>query len=382
MKCLRNVKRAAAVYDGFRVKDAAGIRAFHESMPSYAVSPLHELNGLSQALGLACLAVKDESTRFGLNAFKGLGGTYCVASCLADLMGLKGGWNYEDLCGGSIAKPVFATATDGNHGRGIAYAARLFGCPCHVYLPKGSARERVENIRREGAQTLVTDVDYDETVRIVAQKAREEHWILVQDTAWEGYTEVPKRIMQGYLTMGDEIREQMQRGPTHIFLQAGVGSMAASLCAYFRDLYGEEPVISIVEAVAADCLYETARAGDGQLHATGGNMQTMMAGLCCGYPCLTAWQMLEKQADFFLAIEDVDAAAGMRILAHPCPGDDAIESGESGASSVGTVVQIMRQYPEVQKTLGLNRDSVVLCISTEGATDRENYQRIVCENGE
>ena len=107
-----------------------------------------------------------------------------------------------------------------------------------------------------------------------------------------------------------------------------------------------------------------------------------MAGLCCGYPCLTAWQMLEKQADFFLAIEDVDAAAGMRILAHPCPGDDAIESGESGASTVGTVVQIMRQYPEVQKTLGLNRDSVVLCISTEGATDRENYQRIVCENGE
>ena len=382
MKCLKNEKRAAAAFDGFQVRDAVRVRAFHESVPSYAVTALHELKGLAEALGLSGFLVKDESTRFGLNAFKGLGGTYCVASCLADLMGLQDGWKFEDLSRENIRRPVFATATDGNHGRGIAYAARLFGCECHVFLPKGSAPERVENIRKEGAYAVVTQGDYDETVQICAQKAEQEHWILVQDTAWEGYTAIPERIMQGYLTMGDEIREQMKIRPTHIFLQAGVGSMAASLCAYFRALYGEETVISIVEATAADCLYETARIGDGQLHRTAGSMQTMMAGLCCGFPCLTAWQMLEKQADYFLSIEDEDAAVGMRTLAHPCPGDAAIESGESGASAVAAVVQVMRRYPEVQTALGLGKDSVVLCISTEGATDHENYHRIVCENGE
>ncbi len=382
IRWLKNDNRNRVSYSDFDIEKAMAIHAFHRSMPFYMPTSLYALDYLARHLGVSGVYIKDESTRFGLNAFKSLGGTYCVAFCLAERIGLGANWDYEKIIRNLSVKPVFATATDGNHGRGIAYASRLFGCKCHVYLPKGSANERVDNIRREGAETFVTDCSYDETVLMIARKAQEEGWMLVQDTAWEGYTEIPARIMQGYLTMGDEIREQISVTPTHIFLQAGVGSMAASLCAYFRFLYGEKVMISVVEASEADCLYETAKVNDGLLHATKGSMQTMMAGLCCGFPCLTAWEMLKNQADFFLTLDDDDAATGMRTLAYPYPGDPVLESGESGASAIGAVIQILRQYPEAKDALGLGQNSVVLCISTEGATDRENYQRIVREGGE
>ncbi|MBQ6528369.1 MAG: diaminopropionate ammonia-lyase [Clostridia bacterium] len=377
IRCLKNADRKPIQVEGFDLKTAASVRAFHETMPSYAPTALRELPALAAHLGISGMLVKDESTRFGLQAFKALGGTYCVASCLARILGMKEGWGYADLLKMQGPKPVFATATDGNHGRGIAYASRIFGCACHVYLPKGSADERVEHIRQEGAVTTVTDFGYDETVRLISDRAKASGWFLVQDTAWEGYTDIPKLIMQGYLTMGEEIREQARRKPTHIFLQAGVGSMAASLCAYFRALYGEETVICVVEARAADCLYETARAHDGKLHWATGDMQTMMAGLCCGYPCLTAWDILSCQADYFMTLDDEAAALGMCVLAKPYGSDPVIESGESGASTTGLVCEMLQSFPETREELGIGDDAVILCISTEGATDRENYERMV-----
>ncbi|MBR1684305.1 MAG: diaminopropionate ammonia-lyase [Clostridia bacterium] len=359
---------------------AARVRAFHESIPGYAMSPLLSLEKLAHRLGLGAFLLKDESPRFGLNSFKSLGGSYCLASVMRDRFGLPEEFTFADILGTDAqarAKMVFVTATDGNHGRGVAWSARMLGAGARVYMPSGSREERVENIRKEGAEVTVTACDYDDTVRMATKAAQEKGWILTQDTAWSGYTDYPARIMQGYQTIGEEILSQTECVPTHIFLQAGVGSMAASLCAYFRKAYGEEVCICVVEATAADCLYQTARAGDGKMHATKGNMQTMMAGLCCGEPCTLAAEILLKQADFFVTVTDDVAATGMRTLARN--GDTPVISGESGAATTGLVVRLMEdpQMQEMREAIRLGPDARVLCLSTEGATDRENYAAIV-----
>ncbi len=377
LQWLENPCRKTVHFEGYGRKEAQKVRRFHESIPDYRMTNLVKAVALADKLDIESFYVKDESARFGLNAFKGLGGSYCIASVLQEKLGIPGEPDYARIVGCDRKKReelTFATATDGNHGRGIAWAARMFGASAVVFLPAGSADERVENIRHENARVFVTQEDYDATVRLASETAEKEGWILTQDTAWEGYEDYPGRIMQGYLTMGEEIVMQTGQVPTHILLQAGVGSMAASLCAYFRDVYGEGPRISVIEATEADCLYQTALAHDGQMHGTRHSMRTMMAGLCCGMPCTIAARMLMDQADDFITIEDGAAADGMRLLAK-----EGIRSGESGASTTGALWQIARD-PEGRKKLGLSRDSVVLCLSTEGATDGENYRRIVFGN--
>ncbi len=354
----------------YSLAEAKKVAAFHRSIAIYEPTPLINLKNLAAHLGAEGIYIKDESHRFGLNAFKALGGSYCISRILE-----------KRRAAGILEKPVFVTATDGNHGRGVAWAASREGCRSVVYMPRGSARERLDNIKKAGADAFILDMIYDDTVRFATKQAEEKGWILVQDTAWEGYEEYPELIMQGYLTMGLEaIRQLGDVRPTHLFLQAGVGSMTGALAGFFASYYGDDrPVTITVEPNAADCMYETALAADGRLHATKGNLKTIMAGLACGEPCLLAWDILKDYADYAVSMPDEVAAKGMRMLANPLPGDERIISGESGASCAGLAFAALSapSLAEFKEEIGLDEDSVVLCYSTEGATDRQNYMDIV-----
>lgn len=351
----------------------------------YHPTPLVHLPSTSAVLGLGAIYIKDESHRFGLNAFKVLGGSYAIGCLLGDKLGLDPKQlTYDNLTSPEIRERVknftCITATDGNHGRGVAWAAAQFGMKAVVYMPKGTAQERLDNIRALGADAMITDRNYDDTVRLASAHARENGWMLVQDTSWEGYEEIPARIMQGYGTMALEAFEQLPEPPTHIFLQAGVGSMAGAAAGFFASVYGKnKPVITIVEPNKADCLYRTAEADDGQLHCVTGDLDTIMAGLACGEPCSLAWDILRDHADFFLSCPEYAAAKGMRILGNPWGTDTRVISGESGASAFGCAAEIMTNpaLTVIRDTLGLDSSSRILCFSTEGATDRENYRAVV-----
>lgn len=362
---------------------ARKVRQYHKTFPMYAPTPLAHLPETAKELGLGDIWVKDESKRFGLNAFKVLGGSYAIGSYLAEKLGAKN-LNYELLISPQTKEKLgdvtFVTATDGNHGRGVAWTASRLGQKSVVYMPKGSALERLENIRAAGADAQIIDGNYDDAVRLAAKHAEEYGWILVQDTAWEGYEEIPTRIMEGYTTMGLEAIEQLPEKPTHVFLQAGVGSMAGAITALFASRYGKDcPVITIVEPNAADCHYRSIKANDGKRHIVTGDMSTIMAGLACGEPCSLSWEILKNHASFYLSCPDSAAAKGMRILGNPTGEDDRVVSGESGASAFGCVAQIMTlpELADIRKTLVLDQNSRVLFFSTEGATDRENYRAIV-----
>ena len=371
--------------DAYSLQQAEAVREFHKSFPMYAPTPLAVLPETAKALGIGEIYVKDESHRFGLNAFKVLGGSYAIGNILAGKLGKPlSETGYAVLTSTETKEALgditFITATDGNHGRGVAWTASTLGQKSVVHMPKGTVAERLNNIRLAGADADIIDGNYDDAVRLSRKEAAKNGWIIVQDTSWEGYEEIPAWIMQGYCTMGLEAYEQLPQKPTHIFLQAGVGSMAGTIAALFASIYGEErPKIIIVEPNNADCFYRTAKADDGNLHIVTGDMKTIMAGLACGEPCSLAWEILRDCADHFIAFPDWAAARGMRILGNPLGTDDRVISGESGASGFGCMAAILTE-PELaplKQELGLDETSRVLFFSTEGATDRENYRRIV-----
>ena len=369
----------------FGESPAAAARAFHAGFPGYAPTPLVSLSALAGRLGTGNIYIKDESKRFDLNAFKVLGGSFAIGSLIAEELGeTLPALPYDRLTGAELRERLgemtFITATDGNHGRGVAWTAARLHQRGVVYMPEGTAAERLENIRRLGAEARVTDPSYDEAVRRAAADAAKNGWLLIQDTSLPGYERVPRLIMQGYLTMVSEAVEQLGSvRPTHVFLQAGVGSMAAAVTAFLATRYREnKPVTVIVEPHTADCVFRTARANDGTLHAAEGKMKTVMAGLACGEVCAPAWRILQSHADFFGTMDDETAENAMRVLAHPRGNDPAVTSGESGAAGLGFALALLEreEYRAERERLGLNERSVLLCFSTEGATDRENYRRI------
>lgn len=382
---LRATRRQASPYFPALTGEQARLaRAFHSSFPQYAPTPLAELSALAAQMGLKSLLVKDESQRFGLNAFKVLGGSYAIARHIAARLGLRPeemtfAALRSEAARAALGNAVFFTATDGNHGRGVAWTARELGCRAVVRMPKGTAKSRVENIRALGAEVTVEDCNYDGCVRLAARQARETTGgVLVQDTAWPGYTQVPLWIMQGYLTMALEADEQMVAPPTHIFLQAGVGSMAAAVAAYFKQAHPQNPPkIILVEPMAADCFFRSA--ANGEIMAVTGEMRTMMAGLACGEPSPIAWDILKRLTTAYLSCEDAAAARGMRALAQPLAGDKAIVSGESGASTLGALLDAAADE-KAREALGLDGNARVLLFSTEGDTDPVNYRRVLEEN--
>ena len=372
------------------LSNVAKARFFHSSFPQYSITPLAELDGMAKYLGLAGLYVKNEAHRFGLNAFKVLGGSFAMGRYIAQELGrdvseMTYGYLTSEKLREEFGQATFFTATDGNHGRGVAWAANRLGQKAVVHMPKGSAKSRFDNIAREGAQVTIEEVNYDDCVRMAAAEAAQtEHGVVVQDTAWEGYEEIPAWIMQGYGTMAGEAAEQLRQQeigrPTHVFVQAGVGSLAGAVVGYFANRFPTDPPkFIIMEALIADCLYQGAKAGDGAPRVVGGDLQTIMAGLACGEPNTISWDILRNHAAAFLSCPDWVSAKGMRMLAAPVKGDPAVCSGESGAVGMGVVSAIMEDdaYKDLREALELGRDSRVLMFSTEGDTDPDKYREIV-----
>ena len=363
---------------------------FHKSFPQYSVTPLTGLPHLAEYLGLKKLYVKDESYRFGLNAFKVLGGSYAIARYMAQQLGKDvSEVPYDVLTSEKLkedfGQATFFTATDGNHGRGVAWAANKLGQKCVVRMPKGTTQTRLNNIAKENATVTIENLNYDECVRMAAKEAAEtEHGIMVQDTAWEGYEEIPTWIMQGYGTMVMEADQQLKEAgidrPTHVFVQAGVGSLAGGVQGYFANQYPDNPpIVCVVEADTAACLYKGAVAGDGAEYNVEGDMPTIMAGLACGEPNTTSWDILKNHVSVFVAAPDWVSAKSMRMLAAPIKGDPQVTSGESGAVTFGVLNEIMTnpEYADLKEALQLDENSQVLLFSTEGDTDPERYKEIV-----
>lgn len=376
------------------LENVSKAQAFHRGFPQYAVTPFARLDGMAARLGLGGLFVKDESYRFGLNAFKVLGGSFAMARYIAEEMGkdvseMTYDYLTSDQFRSDFGQATFFTATDGNHGRGVAWAANKLHQKAVVHMPKGSTQTRFDNIAKEGAKVTIEDVNYDDCVRMAAAEAAEtEHGVIVQDTAWDGYEKIPSWIMQGYGTMAAEAAEQLRAlevsRPTHVFVQAGVGSLASAMVGYFANLFPTcPPKFIIMEASAADCLFQGAKAADGAPRIVGGDLQTIMAGLACGEPNTIGWDILRNHATAFASCPDWVSAKGMRMLAAPVKGDPAVVSGESGAVGMGVISSIMSEpaYADFREALGLGRDSQVLMFSTEGDTDPDRYREIVWGGG-
>lgn len=362
----------------------AQVRAFHQSIPGYQPTPLHHLQHTAKTLGLGGLYVKDESKRFGLNAFKVLGSSYAIARYAAEKTGRDMGQiGFQALTDPQMKREmgetVFVTATDGNHGRGVAWAAKRLGQRAVVRMPAGTAVSRLENIRKEGAEVTIETMNYDDCVRLAASEAaRTPGGVLMQDTAWEGYEEIPGWIMQGYGTMAEEVAGQLAQPPTHVFLQAGVGSLAGAVTGYLVNRYPDAPPkIVVMEPTGADCHYRSALRGDGRTAVVEGELPTMMAGLACGEPNPLSWRILRNHACAFVSCPDWVSALGMRMLAAPAVGDPSVVSGESGAVGMGLAAAIMQGSTGLKEALEMDETSRVLLFSTEGDTDPDHYRRVV-----
>lgn len=368
-------------FKAFNIEEAQKIYEFHKTIPQYYETPLVALSALAKYYGVSSIFVKDESFRFGLNSFKALGGSFAIGKILARKLNLKT-LDFKEIMGNKdkIKNVIFTTATDGNHGRGVAWTAEQFGLKSVIYMPKGTKEERIKNIEKHGSTVKVTDLNYDDTVRVVRNEAYKNDWVIVQDTAWENYEEVPLWIMQGYLTLAYEsfnILTKENVTPTHIFIQAGVGALAGSVAAFFSQIYKEKTKIVIIEPIEAACFYESIK----NLKPTkvSGDLNTIMAGLACGEVNPIGWQILKNVGAVFIKCSDCISANGMRILSNPLGSDKRIISGESGAVPMGALDYVLKRqnYSEIKEKLILNEKSKILMFSTEGATDFENYENIV-----
>ena len=318
-----------------------------------------------------------------------LGGSYAVAKLLCqklklDMDAIDFDYLLSDVVRQQIGQITLTTATDGNHGRASAWVAEQLKQPAVIYMPKGSAPSRVESIRSHGARVEVTDLNYDDTVRLARRMAEENGWHVIQDTAWEGYTEIPRWIMQGYMTMCVEAVNQMFqagiRRPTHVFVQAGVGSLAAAVVGYLLNKFPDNPPrFIIMEPDSAACILASAAAGDGCSHAVSGDLNTIMAGLACGEPSLIAWEILRDFPCCYISCSNFVAANGIRILANPLRGDAVVEAGESGSVGIGLLDLLVNNpdFDKLKHELEIGSDSTLLFFNTEGATDPENYREIL-----
>lgn len=356
------------------------------SWEGYNVTPLVSLQGLSSRLGIASLHYKDESGRFGLGSFKSLGGAYAVLRILLKHVEEKIGGKVDaaDLISGKYAhltrELTVCSATDGNHGRSVAWGARIFGCKCVIYIHATVSEGRKLSIENYGAQVVRVPGNYDDTVRFCASEAGRLGHVVVSDTSYEGYLEIPRDVMRGYTVLAAELVEQFagKAPPTHVFVQSGVGGLAAAVCSYFWDTWNDRrPVFVVVEPENAACFYESVRAGTPTV--VGGDLETMMAGLSCGEVSLIAWDILRAGANAALSVPDSSVSACMRALARPCNGDAPITAGES---AVGGLVGLLTALGDanIKAQLKLDENSVVLCIGSEGATDQQLYDSIMASD--
>ena len=362
--------------------DADFSSAFEEisQWPGYAPTTLHQLPTLSRTLGVGQIFYKDEGTRFGLGSFKALGGAYAALKILQRELSSAAGRTVSmaDIRNGSMAKQAggitLVSATDGNHGRSLAWGANNFGAQCRIYIHREVSTSRANAIAELGAEVIRVNGDYDMSVHEARREANENGWFAVSDTSWEGYTEPPKNVMSGYGVMIDELAQQMPQAPTHLFIQGGVGGLAAAVSARLRQHYGNAFRAVVVEPELAACLL--ASASSGAPTAVPIHEETLMAGLSCGEPSALAWQILQHEVSDFMSIPESLVAPTMRLLAKPVGNDPAIVGGESAVCGMAGMIASCRQ-PTLRSALNLNADSKVLFIGSEGATDPDIYASLV-----
>ena len=348
----------------------------------YQVTPLCSLPALAEAAGLASIHYKDEGSRFGLGSFKALGGAYAVTRLLSRELGQRLGRAISPEQLGSepalrlaCADITVTCATDGNHGRSVAWGAQMLRCRCVIYIHASVSDGRKRAIEHYGARVIRTRGNYDDAVQQADRDAKANGWFVISDTSYPGYMDIPRDVMQGYQLMVHEAVRALAQWPTHVFVQAGVGGFAAAVCAYFWERSTEQhPVFVVVEPERADCLLQSARAG--KVVAVKGDLDTLMAGLACGEVSLLAWDILATGADAFCSIPDPSAVDVMRLLASPLAGDPVIVAGESAVAGLAAAL-LLAQDPGARAALGLGPDSRLLFFGSEGDTDPALYQELV-----
>ena len=349
--------------------------------PGYCATPLYRLDSIARAIGVRGIFYKDESQRFHLKSFKALGGAFAVACQLKKRIFQETGQSasIDDLLDNryqsTVEKIVISCATDGNHGRSVAWGCQLFGCACVIYVHRDVSEGRKQAMEALGAEVIRIDGNYDASVKQADTDAGLHGRIIVSDTSYPGYMDIPRDVANGYTVMLGEAVEQMQGEiPTHVFVQAGVGGLAASVCAYFWELWGDNrPRFIVVEPQQANCLQQSAASG--KPVTVEGDLETLMAGLSCGEISLLAWEILEPGADDFMTLSEDAVAPCMRLLAN---NDPAIEAGESAVAGLAAAIA-GRENPEMALTLGLDDSSLIFVIGTEGATDQQVYQQLVAD---
>ena len=351
--------------------------------PGYAPTPLHHLKALANDIGVGEILYKDEGPRFGLGSFKALGGAYAALRVLQREITTRDGRKprladirdgaYKSAC----ARITLVSATDGNHGRSLAWGCNRFGAPCRIYIHADVSEGRAQAMRDLGAEVVRIAGDYDQSVKLAQSEALENGWFVVSDTSWPGYHLPPTDVMAGYGVMAREIVNALDTPPTHVFLQGGVGGLAAGVAAYLRQSWGAlSPRVVVVEPEFAACLF--ASAARGAITNVTIETETIMAGLSCGEPSPLAWDILQDEAADFLTIPDGVVAPAVRQLARPLPGDPVIQAGESAVAGLGALQMACRDHDKML-ALGLNSASRVLLIGSEGATDPEIFERIMAE---
>lgn len=362
------------------IAGADEVERFLARRPEYGATPLLALPGLARELGIGTLLVKDEGQRLGLGSFKALGGAYAVIRLALEQaeQALGRTLGYGDLEAPDVRAVfeslTFGCATDGNHGRSVAWGAELIGARSAIFVHAGVSAGRVAAIARYGAEMIRVAGTYDESVAEAARVCAECGWIVVSDTSWPGYERIPGLVMQGYTAIVREAMRQMPEPPTHVFIQAGVGGIAAALAGHFAVLLGDQrPAMIVVEPARAACIFETARAGHPVKVPHG--PATVMAMLECYEPSALAWRALARAADAFMTVEEDDAVAAMNRLARPSPGDPAIVAGESGGAGLAGLMRVAAE-PSERESLGLGPEARVLVVNTEGATDPVLYRQL------
>ena len=349
--------------------------------PGYAPTPLVKLGNLAAELSVGSVHYKHEGPRFGLGSFKALGGSYAAFRVLQRELSKAQGYQVPLAEIGDAKFSDFASrttvvsATDGNHGRALAWGAQRLGMPCRIYIHAEVAEERAEAIRNFGAEVIRVDGDYDASLAMTREEAEANDWFIVSDTSWQGYTDTPRDVMAGYGVMIHEINQVLERAPTHVFLQAGVGGLAAATVAALRQHWGaDSPRVIIVEPDLAPCLMASAKAGT--LTVAPITDETLMAGLSCGEPSQIAWEILVEEASDFLTIPESLVAPAVRLMAKPVDGDPALEVGESAIAGLAGLIAAARQSA-LRAKVGLDETSRVLLIGSEGVTDRASFNEMM-----
>lgn len=363
------------------VEAAEAVERFLSHRPNHKPTPLRSLPALAADLGLGAIHLKDEGYRLGLGSFKALGGAYAVIRLVLEAAESQLGRpvGMAELHSPEVAKisaaMTFGCATDGNHGRSVAQGAQLVGARSVIFVHGGVSDARVAAITRYGAEMVRVAGTYDDSVAEAARVCEASGWTVVSDTSWPGYERIPGLVMQGYTAIMREALEKLPAPPTHVFVQAGVGGIAAAAAAYLSSRFGENrPTFVVVDPARAACIFETARTGHPVKLQHG--EPTVMAMLECYEPSPLAWRILSRVADAFMTVEDETAIEVMNRLARPLGHDPVVVAGESGGAGLAGLLTAARD-PEMRAAIGLDAQSRVLLVVTEGATDPDRYRELV-----